>query len=569
MQAILTHLIGLPVEINVRKTTFVAERKQGVFGTCCGYFVIEVQMRQALHFHGVVAAGLVPRLMQNVADYPGLVLVVAEALKTQICTELSPAHHVLHAARLVLHKPAQSAAYQQAPSPAADVPGATPFADRAVTNAATLNFHEHKPTCHKGKTGEFGCRGCMPAAHPVPITRAVQLLPLQSDDASAAAAHVGIAGAAAPQPVAWRCLECGCHCPDAMRVVEVQPRMTGARDHRCITWETQRPLVPPFEALAATENASDDDALAAVCVMLSTPDVAKALACEGVTEDLREVLRNVTAIQAHKLVTAWRGMTCANGNLVPFNDVLTAVLGCNTAPLMVGGNASAQSSMYYMVKYMSKESTELRASLSVMAEAYKHIQTYPSVAPDSGESVRTAQHLTNRFLNSLEGDKDNYPEHDGQPPPSTADMAEREHPSPPPRTIATAALTWRICLRTSTSWAASSSRKRPRTALTHAARTRTATAARTTTATARRMVTCATVPAGRATSPSRSTRATRCSRRTCSGPTPRSPAPSLPALRRPSRRRSCRPARCRRRRGSPRRVPMRASTWPSSVPGTR
>ena len=53
-----------------------------------------------------------------------------------------------------------------------------------------------------------------------------------------------------------------------------------------------------------------------------------------------------------------------------------------------------------MCKYMVKEAYALAASLSVLLDARKHIEAYPSKADDSGATGRTSKHFLQRVLNS-------------------------------------------------------------------------------------------------------------------------------------------------------------------------
>ena len=53
-----------------------------------------------------------------------------------------------------------------------------------------------------------------------------------------------------------------------------------------------------------------------------------------------------------------------------------------------------------MVKYIIKEAYALQASLSVLLDARKHIDAYPTQAADAGSDERTARHFLQRVLNS-------------------------------------------------------------------------------------------------------------------------------------------------------------------------
>ena len=70
-------------------------------------------------------------------------------------------------------------------------------------------------------------------------------------------------------------------------------------------------------------------------------DLSEVLAMPEVGETLRTRLRHITTPEARALVEAWRAMPCRNASLIEFAPVLTRLVNCNTAPLMLGaGRAS-------------------------------------------------------------------------------------------------------------------------------------------------------------------------------------------------------------------------------------
>ena len=119
-----------------------------------------------------------------------------------------------------------------------------------------------------------------------------------------------------------------------------------------------------------------------------------------VGDTLRQRLNHVTGPEARDLVSVWKKMVCRNGSLVEFSPVLTRLLNCNTAPLLLGAGQSAKGAGLYMAKYMTKDSYKLQASLSVLLDARQHIKDYPTQAEDAGTSTRTTQHFLQRVLNS-------------------------------------------------------------------------------------------------------------------------------------------------------------------------
>lgn len=90
-------------------------------------------------------------------------------------------------------------------------------------------------------------------------------------------------------------------------------------------------------------------------------------------------------------------------NIVSFNPTLTAAIASNTALYLLGSSTQAKAVLFYLLKYMTKDSTAITNSLSAVHEARRHIQAFPSVAADTGQPQRTAQHLLNRIVNNISG----------------------------------------------------------------------------------------------------------------------------------------------------------------------
>ena len=96
-------------------------------------------------------------------------------------------------------------------------------------------------------------------------------------------------------------------------------------------------------------------------------------------------------------------LPCRNSNIVMFNPTLTSLTGSNTAAYFLGMLEQARGALFYLVKYLTKDKTELSACLVTLLDARKHISNYPSVAENTGTESRTSQHFLLRVLNSLSG----------------------------------------------------------------------------------------------------------------------------------------------------------------------
>ena len=122
----------------------------------------------------------------------------------------------------------------------------------------------------------------------------------------------------------------------------------------------------------------------------------------SLAKKLRSQLKTPTNDGAIKLTKAWRDMECDNAILVDWNDVLTEYTGSNTAPYLLGAGQNAAAALFYLVKYLSKESGEMPIALSVMLDALQHIGEHGSRAADAGTPQRSAQHLLQRTLNKCD-----------------------------------------------------------------------------------------------------------------------------------------------------------------------
>lgn len=87
--------------------------------------------------------------------------------------------------------------------------------------------------------------------------------------------------------------------------------------------------------------------------------------------------------------------------LVEFNELLSGLLNCNTAPYLLGSGRDAISQVYYLVKYTSKNNFELGECLGILRAAKLNADRTPSIAEDSGTKERNAMYLLSKVLNRV------------------------------------------------------------------------------------------------------------------------------------------------------------------------
>jgi hypothetical protein len=90
-----------------------------------------------------------------------------------------------------------------------------------------------------------------------------------------------------------------------------------------------------------------------------------------------------------------------NENVVPFNDIISASIGCNTCLEPLGSREQAKAAVFYQLKYITKQLTEITNTLSVLYQSKKLVNKYPSKADDSGTPERNAAYLLNKVINTL------------------------------------------------------------------------------------------------------------------------------------------------------------------------
>ena len=72
--------------------------------------------------------------------------------------------------------------------------------------------------------------------------------------------------------------------------------------------------------------------------------------------EIQEGVDFLTALHKGILLKA---LAVRNGAVVSFSPVLTQCLGCNTAAILLGSEEQAKAALFYLVKYMNKDSVPL------------------------------------------------------------------------------------------------------------------------------------------------------------------------------------------------------------------
>lgn len=92
-----------------------------------------------------------------------------------------------------------------------------------------------------------------------------------------------------------------------------------------------------------------------------------------------------------------------NGFVVSLSELITSLYKCNTDVEVLALPQESLCAMWYLSKYLSKDAVALANVLSLLHKARADIAVRPSVAEDSGQPRRTAQHLLSRIINLASG----------------------------------------------------------------------------------------------------------------------------------------------------------------------
>lgn len=262
--------------------------------------------------------------------------------------------------------------------------------------AVGTNFHRHSQTCHKGTIGRLFCRLGLPRCL-LNETGVEYLIPRR--DPTTKKVTYDIVELPLPPPT------------NSLSMRDFSTDPVRKRDPNIAYWDVERPLMefPGFMDID-TLNEEFQDTLSDFPPENADQEYAARI------RDLTERFgKQLTEEQAHtewlrlkseleKLThDEWKRLSSAfptrNGLIVEYSPAVTALLGCNTNLSFLGSDAQAKATICYILKYITKPPAELSHTLALLYKARQTIQTFPSVAPDSGAPMRTTQHYLNRIVN--------------------------------------------------------------------------------------------------------------------------------------------------------------------------
>jgi hypothetical protein len=363
IEIVMEVMLGIKPDYMVRSTIPLQNRPKGIFGTTTAVFaVVETQARKTLHGHAAIWGSIPPGFLQSMATNEVVVQKVSDVLDSFYTARLPPVVHVKGLLNRV-HKIRPARASRMKPISPGIVGFDTFMASCAVkVDRIGGQMHKHTFTCRKGKNGLLACRLARPAGLN-PKTGPKQIEFATGSDEEEAGNRTNIAK--------WKVLD------------SVQPEENSNRrfrnrathplpesDPRCIVWELMREEI---DAEAVIQGLA--------------PDIKNEI--DLLNDQTKGLLMKALAVR--------------NGAVVEFSPALTECLGCNTAAYLLGSEEQARSALFYLVKYMMKDSVALGNSLPVIRQAMKHVNSYESHATDAGSDSRTNKFFMQRIVNGFTG----------------------------------------------------------------------------------------------------------------------------------------------------------------------
>jgi hypothetical protein len=360
------------------RTTYYRDRARGLFGDILAFYgMTEAQARGSLHYHCLLFGSLSPKLLQGAANMDDLCKVIAESLDKMYSAELPREAHVYNLITTCMRRDRDKQSHLPRRFATLEVPPLSQvqpevYKHHICANIMSTNMHTHSFTCHKPPTGHEGCR----MNYPCDLCQETCRVQLSADSVDAN----GI--------------------PKTLENVEDPPcRATDngddplpLKDKRIIVWELKRRLLQKLPSF----DCGDVDK----CLYVTA--LTEALDDYPVPTKVREYLANMEdhkAKQVYQFVS--ENIESANGSVVAYNPALTACVGSNTAAYVLGNTTQSNGSIYYICPYIAKNKAAADTILTTFEKATNDVIRNPSIAADTGTSLRTVTHLLQRVTNSL------------------------------------------------------------------------------------------------------------------------------------------------------------------------
>ena len=377
------------------------KQKFGLFGNALAAIGMnETSQRGALHHHLCAWLGLQSRLLEAAAAFPDLVKEIGKVIDSQFSAEIDERYHVLDLLSTFMKKSTIKNKPKHTFTPPAlhcrpcaiddtskpDISNST-YNEICSYNATRLNIHHHSFTCFKGGSGKAGCRMSFPQPL-IENTLPVQLTANKENGTNTR--HK------------WSV------CDDIISTQFhniIYPKLY----ERITVYELKRGKPFSLQRVPHDIESGDDDTLQEYVLNLFRKIIAFGdTTPQKMNEDtyVTAIMEWLSMLPGKTILKLYRWLEkdipSRNSLVVPFNDVITTVLGCNTSIQFLGNQEQSKNTLFYLVPYLTKDNVSLSNCISVIKKAYDDVTTRPSKAADTGTDLRFAKHMNMRILNMLD-----------------------------------------------------------------------------------------------------------------------------------------------------------------------
>ena len=377
------------------------KKKFGLFGYALAAIGMnETSQRGALHHHLCAWLGLHSRLLEAAAAFPDLVKEIGKVIDSQFSAEIEGKYHVLDllstfmTKSTIQNKPKQTfspPALQCRPCIFNDTSnpdgGDSAFKEICSYNVSRLNIHHHSFTCFKGGSGKAGCR----MSFPQPLIEQTVPVQLTANEENGTNTEKN-----------WRVCD---------NIISTQfHNIIYPKLHERITvYELKRGKPFILQNIPIDIEIGDDDTLQEYVLNLFRNIIAYGDATSETNHknpNVKAIMEWLSMLTGKTILKLYRWLQkdipSRNGLVVPFNDVITTVLGCNTSIQFLGNQEQSKNTLFYLAPYLTKDNVSLSNCISVIKKSYDDVTTNPSKAVDTGTDLRFAKHMNMRILNMLD-----------------------------------------------------------------------------------------------------------------------------------------------------------------------
>jgi hypothetical protein len=359
----------------------------GALGTVLSAIVVnETTGKGTNHFHSLLYGGIPPWLISRVAHLDKeLWGPLFEVLEGLFVTHLPSEAHVLALTETFIRESIPGGLAQigyrrrSGIFPHAFV-GDNPdkYNQQWLLPALYNQIHEHNFSCFKGKLGKSGCRMCYPRC----LQRSSLIVELgeDKDNTGVPIALVSIS------PPTINESNCGLplHCPD----------------NRAMVMELKRPTL---QSLPVVEGSKLSENLGINTEEQRENQVNFLLHAMGSNLPNGRTLAYIKDLPAQSLNALYKyvskNLAGSNGNVVSFNRLITACMGCNTALYPLGNDTQSMSSVFYLGPYLGKGEPSMQQTLSIFFRLAQIIDTVPTVADDGETPIGKFRRTLGKTLN--------------------------------------------------------------------------------------------------------------------------------------------------------------------------